>query len=123
MASLSPFRPRLQITGISYAWLSVSSPDSTAVAEAIDGTGWSVRYHEAPDYKASLMILPEDDDRFSTFVISASGACLCLHECRDDVLHALGEFGTLGDAITRLCHAMADQTAPRAGGVTGRAWH
>ena len=123
MTSLSPFRPRLQITGISHPWLSVSSLDSTAVADAIDGTGWSVSYHEAPDYGASLMILPDDDDRLSTFVISASGACFCLHECRDDELQGLGEFATWEETVMRLCHALAAQTAPRAGDVTGRGWH
>ena len=61
------------------------------------------------------MILPEDDARFSTFVISASGACLCLHECRDDALHALGslarwETSSRGYAMpwrTRLPHEPA----------------
>ena len=113
MTALSPFRPRPQIPGSSYpwlSWLSGSALDSTAVAAAVVGTGWSVHYHEAPDYEASLILLPEDDDRFSTFVISTGGGCLCLAEVRDDTLHNLGWFTTLADTITELHHVMSDQT-------------
>jgi hypothetical protein len=112
MTSLFLSHPRPQIPGISYPWLSWlagSTLDSTAVATAIVGTGWSVPYHEAPDYEASLILLPEDDDRFSTFLISTGGGCLCLGEVRDDALHSLGWFTTLADTITRLRHAMAAQ--------------
>jgi hypothetical protein len=91
------------------AWLIGSALDSTAVAAAIAGTGWSVHYHEAPDYEASLILLPEDDDRFSSFVISPAGECLCLEEVRDDALHSLGRFTTLADTITKLRRVMADQ--------------
>jgi hypothetical protein len=113
MTALSPSRPRPQIPGISYPWLSWligASLDSTAVAAAIAGMGWSVHYHEAPDYEASLILLPEDDDRFSTFVISTAGGCLCLEEVRDDALHNFGWFTTLADTITKLRRVMADQT-------------
>jgi hypothetical protein len=113
MTSLSPSRPRPQISGISYpwlSWLSGSPLDSTVVAAAIAGTGWSVHYHEAPDYEASLILLPEDDDRFSTFVISLAGGQLCLGEVRDDALYNLGRFSTLADTITRLRRVMPDQT-------------
>jgi hypothetical protein len=110
MTSLSPSRPRLQMTGISYPWLSASRLDSAAVADATAGTGWSVHYHEAPDYQASLILLPEDDDRFPAFVISTAGARLCLEEVRDDTLHSLGRFATLEDTITKLRRTMADQT-------------
>jgi hypothetical protein len=54
MTALSPSRPRPQILGISHPWssgLSGSSHDSTAVAVAIAGTGWSRDAHEAPDYE------------------------------------------------------------------------
>jgi hypothetical protein len=92
------------------SWQSGFSLHSAVVADAIAGMGWSVHYHEAPDYEASLMLLPEDDDRFSTFVISTAEGCLCLEEVRDDALHSLGRFATLGDTITKLRRAMADQT-------------
>jgi hypothetical protein len=110
MTSLSPSRPRLQMTGISYPCLSASRLDSAAVADATAGTGWSVHYHEAPDYQASLMLLPEDDDCLSAFVISAAEGDLCLEEVRDDTLHRLGRFTTLADTITELRRAIADQT-------------
>jgi hypothetical protein len=124
MTSVSPCRPRFQMTGISYpwlSWLSGTSLDRTAVAAAIAGTGWSARYHEAPDYEASLIVLPEDDDRFPTFVISHAGASFCLEELRDDALHDLGEFATLADTITSLRRAMAEQTGAQAEGVAGSA--
>jgi hypothetical protein len=114
MTSVSPCRPRFQMTGISYpwlSWLSGSSLDSTAVADAIAGTGWSMHLHEAPDHEASVMVLPEEDDRFPTFVISHAGASFCLEELRDDALHNLGEFDTLADTITRLHRAMAERAS------------
>jgi hypothetical protein len=110
MTTLTARCPRLQITDTSspwLPWLSGPSLDSTAVASAIAGTNWSVCYHEAPDYETSLMILPEDDDRFPTFVISHAGTCFCLEELRDDALHDLGE---LADTISRLHRAMVERT-------------
>ena len=124
MATLTVRRPRLQITDISHpwlSWLSGSCLDRTAVAAAIAGTGWSVLYHEAPDFEASLMVVPEDDDRFSTFVISVASSRFCVHECRRDVRYRRGQFDTLEGAITRLRHALADQVGPTAGDVAGQA--
>ena len=124
MTSVTALRPKLQVIDTSspwLAWLSGSALDSTAVANAIAGWGWSVQYHEAPDYEASLMILPDDDDGLSTFVISAAAARFRLQECRDDALRHLGEFATLGDAVVRLRRAMADQVVPPAGCVAGQA--
>jgi len=69
------------------------------------------------------MMLPDDDERLSTFVISASGAGFCLQECRGDVLRGLGEFATLVEVITGLRRAMSDQTGPRAGAGNGQAAH
>jgi hypothetical protein len=112
MTVLTVRRPRLQISDTSsrrLSWLFAASLDSTAVADAVAGMGWSVHHHEAPDYEVSLMILPEDDDRRSTFVISVAGAHLCLDEVRDDALRSLGRFATLEDTITKLRRAMAEQ--------------
>ena len=115
MTFLSRRLSRLPITAISHPWLSVPSLDRTAVANAIDGTGWSVQCHKSPDYETSLMILPYQDESLSTFVMSEAGNCFRLQECRDDALHRLGDFATLGDAIAKLCRALADQIDPRAG--------
>jgi hypothetical protein len=121
MTSLFPRPSRFPMTAISHPLLPIPSLDSTAVADAIDGTGWSVRYHESPDYKASLMILPDEDGNLSTFVISEVETCFRLQECRDDALHGLGEFATLEDVIIRLCRALKDQIGPRRGTDAGRA--
>jgi hypothetical protein len=115
MTTLTTRRPRLPINDTSSPWLSWLSGcylDSAEVAAAIAGTGWSVHDHEAPDYETSLIILPEDDDRFPTFVISHAGPGFCLEELRDDALHNRGQFATLADTITRLRRTMAEQTSP-----------
>jgi len=105
---------RLEITNLSREYWPVTPRDQNTVADAIMGTGWSVEYHEAPDYQASLMIMADRDDRLSTFVVSST-VRFRLQECQGDVLWLRGEFRTLGETITALLRAMANKTASWAG--------
>jgi len=105
----------LEITNLSHESPPVSLLDRATVAEAIVGRGWSVEYHEAPDYETCLIVLPETDEGSPTFVISAAGSRFCLQGCRDDALHHLGEFRTLSETIKALRRALSGQTAQRSG--------
>jgi len=98
-----------EITEFSHEYRPVSVFDRDTVADAISDTSWSVEYHEAPDRQASLMIMPDTDDRLPTFVVSAA-VRFRLQSCQGDALWLLGEFWTLSETVTALRRAMAYET-------------
>ena len=110
MTFLAQFHPTLLFTGVSRCGQSITRLDRDVVADAVGGANWSVEYHEAPDHETSLVVLPDEDEYLSTFVLSVAGSHFCLQECRHDVLHRLGEFGTLEEAVTALRRVMSGQT-------------